>query len=362
MDHKECAMNRDRVTVVLLGFLSLVTACAVLWVLKPVLLPFMIALFLSYIFKPVIIELTRRRVPSAVAVVVVLLLVLALLGAVSLVLTASAKSFISELPKYQARLEILLGQLQGVLVRIAGALGVPPSDVQLSGMLRADALTAFAASSLGSFVSFFSDLFLVLFFFLFIITGTGQLLRKIDYLFSDERSLRIADVFASIDRRVRQYMLTKTLISAVNGLLAAGLLALLGVDFPLLWGFVMFLMNFIPNIGSLFATFLPVLIAMLEFDTLTIPLLTLVLLIVSQNVMGNVIEPRVMAFSLDLSPLLIFASLIFWGWLWGIWGMILSVPIMAIIKIVCENVPALQPVAVLMGGKPPAKNAAEARA
>jgi AI-2 transport protein TqsA len=351
-------MNEKKVIIVLLGFLSLVALTAALNFMMSVLLPFVIALFLSYILKPVIIVLTRRRVPMAVAVVIVLLLVLVVLGALSLVVSTSVSSFISELPRYQLRMELLLGRVQAFIWDAAMQLGIPPSELRLSNVIHVSSLTGIAASGLGSFVSFFSTTFLVLFFFIFLLTGTGMLLRKVDFIFNDDQSRRIAIVFKAIDRQVRQYMLTKTLVSLANGLLATAILAILGVDFPLLWGFIMFLSNFVPNIGSLVATFFPVMIALLQFDGLTMPLLVLILLVVSQNVMGNVIEPRVMAFSLNLSPLLVFASLIFWGWLWGIWGMILSVPIMAIIKIVCENVPSLHAVAVLMGSSVPKEQAA----
>jgi predicted PurR-regulated permease PerM len=346
-------MDEKKVIVVLLAFLCLLAATAALHFMQSVLLPFVIALFLSYIFKPIIIELTRRRVPLGLAVVAVLLLGLALLGALSLVLVASARSFIDALPRYQLRMELLLGSVQSFIWDAAGLLGIPPSELRLSNVVDAGSLTGLAASGVGSFVSFFSTAFLVLFFFIFLMTGTGLLLRKADFLYSDERSRRIAEVFATVDRRVRQYMLTKTLISLANGLLATVILAALGVDFPVLWGIVMFFSSFIPNIGSLFATFFPVMIALLQFDTLTVPLLALALLVVSQNVMGNIVEPRVMAFSLNVSPLVVFASLIFWGWLWGVWGMILSVPIMAIVKIICENVPPLRTVAVLLGGDVP---------
>jgi AI-2 transport protein TqsA len=154
----------------------------------------------------------------------------------------------------------------------------------------------------------------------------------------------------NIESRVRQYLITKTLISAATGLLAFLILWGSGVDFPLFWGFVTFLLNFIPSLGSLVAIIFPFTLSLLQFDSLERPLLVLILLSSMQMVMGNILEPKIMAFRLNLSPLVILVSLIFWGWLWGVWGMVLAVPIMSTVKIIAENIEGLQPIAVFMSG------------
>ena len=184
-----------------------------------------------------------------------------------------------------------------------------------------------------------------------ILAGAGDLDAKVEHALPSEVAERIATVVRNASAQVRQYLVTKTLISAATGFLIALILWILGVDFPLLWGFLAFLLNFIPNIGSLLSVVLPFLLSLLQFDTLTRPIIALVLMEVVQIVMGNVIEPRVMAFSLNLSPLLVLVSLIFWGSLWGILGMVLAVPLTATIKIIFENIEPLRPVAVLMGGE-----------
>jgi AI-2 transport protein TqsA len=221
----------------------------------------------------------------------------------------------------------------------------------LTDAIQFSSLTSFITSSLGTVVDVLSNIFLILLFMMFILAGSGNLIAKIDYAFSADRSVRISAMLETMDDKVRRYLVAKTFISLCTGGLAAAILAIAGVDFPLLWGFLMFLMNFIPNIGSLVATLFPVLLAFLQFDSITRPIVVLILLVVEQNVMGNVIEPKFMAFSLNLSPFLIIASLIFWGWLWGVVGMILAIPLMSIIKIVAENVSALKPLSVLMSGK-----------
>jgi predicted PurR-regulated permease PerM len=144
----------------------------------------------------------------------------------------------------------------------------------------------------------------------------------------------------------------KTLVNLGIGGLVALLLSLFGVDFPLFWGFVAFLAHYIPSIGAIISVALPTVFFFLQFSPGTALLVTLLNLGL-QFFLGNVAEPRVMGTSLDLSPLLVLLSLIFWGWLWGVWGMVLAVPITSTLKIICENVPALAPLAILMSGSVP---------
>ena len=126
-------------------------------------------------------------------------------------------------------------------------------------------------------------------------------------------------------------------------------LKIFGVDFAFLFGLLAFALNYIPNIGSLIATALRVGFAFFQFGNFWTPFWILIITTVLDNILGNIVEPRVMGKGLGLSPLLVFFSLLFWGWLWGIPGMILSVPLTAVVRIVCQNIPALRPVAVLMG-------------
>lgn len=341
-------MRDLKVIAVLLGVLTLFAIGVVLRELQSVLLPFVIAVFLSLIFKPVVLVLTRRRVPMAVALVVVVALIAALLFGVSMIITASVESFIATLPRYQSRLDGLITSLAGSAEALITQLGYSPDDLRITDALSASSITSVVSASLGTILGLVSDAFMVLLFMIFILAGSGQLSRKIEGAFQDDHARSMASIIAKIDEKVRQYLVTKTLVSAGTGALSALILWIIGVDFPLLWGFITFLFNYIPNFGSLLSTVFPVVLALVQFDTPTPALVALVLLVVMQNLMGNILEPRLMAFSLNLSPVLVLVSLIFWGWLWGVVGMILAVPIMSMIKIVFEHIDALKPVAALM--------------
>jgi predicted PurR-regulated permease PerM len=346
---KENVLNLN---LILLGIVAVFVTGVILLELKSVLLPFVIAVLLSIIFSPMVIALKRRGIPTALSLLVVLLAFALVLFLVALLIYSSTESFIHEMPQYERKLTAIGDSLVHTINKAAADLEVNLEEIQWSRAFELSSLTSALTSGVGTFVNFMTNLFLILLFMLFILAGSGDLGNKVREAFPPQEAARIGKVIENIGTRVRQYLMTKTLISAGTGVLVFFILWATGVDFPLVWAFLTFLLNFIPNIGSIFAVLFPVALAFLQFDEGGRPLLVLVLLSIVQMIMGNILEPKLMAFRLNLSPLSLFilVSLIFWGWLWGVWGMILAVPVMATVKIVFENVGPLQPIAVLMGG------------
>ena len=212
------------------------------------------------------------------------------------------------------------------------------------------AVTTSARAGLNAILSFFGNAFLILIFLLFMLLGAGQSEERVRQAFPDYLAERITKAWTNIGIQVRQYLLTKTLVSLITGAVTFLIVWFLGIDFPLIWAFLTFLLNFIPNIGSTIAVILPSLLSLLQFDSLFLPLLAFILLTSTQLTIGNIIEPRWMGFNLNLSPLIVLLSLIFWGWLWGVMGMILAVPLTATIKIIFENIETLRPFAILISG------------
>jgi predicted PurR-regulated permease PerM len=339
-------MRDTKAILILLSVLVFLSLGMVLRLLETILLPFVVAVFLSQIFTPLTAALRARRVPAAVSIVVVLITVSAALMVFSWVLYSSAQSFNAALPRYQARLTSLLSGVYGNLAASFPQL----RDWHWEQAVEASAITGFVAAWLGSFLLFFNDMFLVLLFLVFLLAGTESFPHKLNRAFAANTAERVSTVMRNIEEQVRKYLVTKTLVNLANGTLVTLLLAAFGVDFPLFWGFITFLAHYIPNVGSVLSVGLPTLFLFLQFESPAKALLIAALNLALQFVIGNVIEPRIMGSSLDLSPLLVLLSLIFWGWLWGAWGMVLAVPMTSTIKIVCENVPSLRPLAVLMGG------------
>ncbi|MEN6310878.1 MAG: AI-2E family transporter [Acidobacteriota bacterium] len=311
---------------------------------KPVLIPFCLALFLSLALTPVLDALVRRKVPKSVALVVILCLTFILLYLMGVLFYSSGKQFAAELPSYNEMMKSFLDGLDQTIQNPrlkAEALGWINS-------LNAEKVGGLILSALGPFLSFMSQLLLVFVFMIFILAGRGRMETKIARAFPLDQAAAVTQAMRRIDRQVQKYLAVKTLMCVATGLLTAVILALFRVPFAVVFGVLAFLLNYIPTLGSIIATALPVLLAAFYFGSLGQALAILVLLMVLNLSLGNVVEPRLMGKGLGLSPLLVFFSLFFGSWLWGIPGMILSVPILAILKIIFGNIPSLKILETMM--------------
>jgi len=336
-------VDEDRFFKAATAIIVLFVAGVVLKLARPILIPFVLAVFLSYIIDPPLTFLTRCRCPRPGAVLIVLALMFVFLYLFGALLYSSGKSLVAELPKYEARLDDLVRLLER---------GVGPVKVDLAsaiGNLDIDNIAAVILAAIGPFFTFLGKLLLVFLFLVFIVSGRGRAAAKIPKALGDGRAGRVRSILEAINGQVRAYLVIKTAMSLLNGLMVWAVLAIFGVDFAALFGLLAFLLNFIPNIGSMVATTLRVGFAFFQFGTFWTPFWILVVTVGLDNLLGNLLEPKIMGKGLGLSPLLVFFSLLFWGWLWGIPGMILSVPLTAVVRIVCQNISALRPVAVLMG-------------
>lgn len=337
-------MQGNRVSTASLVIIVIFIAGVVLRLAKPVLFPFFLAIFLSFVLSPVLDFLTRVKIPRAISIVFILIIAFFVIYLLGFLFYSSGKSFASEFPKYGQKISSILSALQERL-KLSGHTRDPLDWVS---QLDINKIGSFLLSSLGPFFSFLSNLFLIFIFLIFILAGRGKTKEKIRTSFSTGRSSKIINIIQKIDSQIQRYLAIKTIVSFFTGVMVTAVLMMFGVDFAIVFGFLTFLLNYIPNIGSIIATALPVTIAAFQFETLWPAFWILLILGIIQMTMGNFVEPRLMGEGLGLSPLVVLFSLFFWGWLWGIPGMILAVPIAAIIKIVCSNITSLEFVAVLM--------------
>ena len=311
---------------------------------KPVLFPFLLAVMLSFILAPLIDLLTRLKVPKALSVLLILILTFVALYLLGVLVFESGKSFASEVPKYGDRLRAEITALAQKL-HLSGLKGDP---LQFLGRLDVNRLGSLFMSSIGPFLSFLSNLFLVLIFLIFILAGKGTVETKIGKAFNPEQAARIRRITVKINSEIQRYLVLKTISNLIMGIIAGIILWAFGVNFALLFAFMAFVLNYIPTIGSIIATLLPAAIAAIQFPTLWPAVWILILMTVAQNIMGNFVEPKIIGHGLGLSPLVVLFALFFWGWLWGIAGMVLAIPIAAMLRIVCENIPSLRSIAVMM--------------
>ena len=334
-----------------LGGLLLVTVCLVLKTLQTILIPFFIALFLAYLVEPLQKILFGLKLPRSARIGMILLFTAMVLYLVGLLVYSSVKSLNQNLPQYEQRVVRLLDQMLHVLP-------VPSEEVESfirnfrwEEHFQPGAVAQMIGKSFGKFGGFLGNLFLVLLYMVYLLFERESFFKRVQSSFEEKKAERITHVVRQINQQIANYLEVKTLLSLVTGITVTVVLWLFGIDFALFWGILAFLLNFIPAIGSVIATLPPVVIAFLQFDSLWIPLLILLLLILIQVTIGNVVEPKVMGERLGLSPLVVVLSLIFWGWLWGPVGMILAVPIVSGLRIVCENIDTLRPVSRFLAEK-----------
>lgn len=329
--------------------------------LAPILKPFFIALFLSYLLYPIVEYLVKKRVPKFLAYSLVFLLIFGLFYVLGAIITVQVNEFIDNLDTYKARLTDILTQVTAFLQKysILERFGFdsdlidfrefsPLEKLQelILSKLDLSRATGYIGSSLGSFLDIVANILIVAFFMIFLLLEIDRLPARIKYAYGEESDL-IIEVIEEVDRSVRKYLMVKTMVSLVTGMTYSIVLWIAGVDFFLLWGLLAFLLNFIPYIGSYIATAFPVVVALILLSPLS-ALIVFIILIAIQMVMGNIIEPKLLGRELNLSPVVVLISLAFWGWLWGLVGMFLSIPITSTIKIIMEYIPETQNIARLM--------------
>lgn len=336
-------IGTQQLIVVFLGIMVMIMLGGVLYLTSSIVLPFMVALFLASLLDPLVRILKYFHVPLALAVCFPLLVTFVFLGLMGMLFYASAQSFVSEYPTYEPKLRALVTTLTSRLEVASFSW-----QLDLSQGLSSASMARTALASVGTFVTFLGNLLLVLLFMVFILLGQQRLPQRLHRAFGEAQAQRITLILQRITRQVQTYLGTKALLSLVTGVLVNLCLIILQVDFAVLWSALAFMLNFIPHVGAPLATIPPVLVAILKFDTLMPAVWIVVSVSVIHIVLGGFIEPRLMGRSLHLSPLLVVLSLLFWGWLWGIIGMLLAVPMMATIKIICENFPSLRFLGLLM--------------
>lgn len=307
---------------------------------KAVLFPLFLALFIYFILAPLMDLLRKIKVSRTVSVVVIVLFAFIVLYLMALLFYNSGKSFAADLPDYGNALKALADKFSNS-IKMPGGMTVDP--LAWLDNLDITKIGTFVFNSLGTFVSVLSTIFLVLIFLIFMLAGRGKLEEKIRrFSPGPGGSDQLIRIVGNIDRQVQKYMVIKTVISLASGLISLAVFAAFGLRYSILWAFVTFVLNYIPNIGSFISKILPFAFAVLQFGRFWPAFWMLAILIVTDAITGSVIEPRVMGRGLGLSPLAILIMLFFWGWMWGIPGMILSVPIMVVMKIVSSNVPSMR--------------------
>lgn len=311
-----------------------------------VVVPFMLAGFIAIICSPFLNYLRRRNIPMWATILIIVSVILLLLSSVGLLVGTSLDNLSNQLPEYRERfasqMTMLFDQLR--------SLGINISYNQIKGYADPSSLMSLFTNTLTSLGSVLTNVFLVLMTVVFILLEATEIPKKLAYALngSVDSMERVNEFINTVNR----YLVIKTLVSMATGVLIAIWVSSMGLDFPIIWGVCAFLLNFIPNIGSILAAVPAVFLAFVQLGAFDAFLVGLGFMVVNV-IMGNFIEPRFMGRGVGLSPLVVFMSLILWGWVFGPVGMLLSIPLTIIMKIAFEANPKMRWLAVMLDSKAP---------
>ena len=348
MEKNNKYFNPGRVTFSIMVLFCSVLIGAVLKIASSVFLPFTIAVLLVFVMYPLIRCLDKCRIPRILSIVLVIMILIAGLFAFGMVFVTTGSNIIDAYYRYEDRVtdiyiwiaqffELDYDEYLSVWENIWGQLGVRTW------------VRDFALSFTNIFLNFIGSAVVVLLFVLFLLLEASFLKEKLETAF-DNRSDRIKGIGQYVMIQVSRYLTAKFFISLANGIIFAVAFHFIGLEFAVLWGVIAFVLNFIPNLGSIVASVAISLFALIQFWPEPGPVIMVVAVILVVNLfLCNIFDPKIVGEHVGLSPLVILVSLALWGWIWGFAGMILAVPMTVIIKIVCENIPFLEPVSVLLG-------------
>ncbi len=336
-----------RTTRFLLGVIALVAACAALKAAQIVMLPLVLSAFLTILVQPPQRFLTRY-VPRWLGLTIIFMVLAATIVGIWMFFSLSAEALIEKGPVYAERLErIFDGTLSW-----AERYGFNLTAVELGTDELLTWTLQFAGASLASVATFFGMSTLVTFMLVMLLLETESFRSKLRSALRAGQSAEVFDTIHAVTKTFQRFFFTKTAISAFTGACTSIFCLALGIDFAFIWGMIAFLLNFIPNIGSMIAVVPPVVVALVQFDGIGTGIATLVCLSAMQMLIGNILDPRITGRAVSISPFVVFTSMVFWGWMWGIAGIFLAVPLTALLKAIAEHVPALRPLAILSGGVP----------
>ena len=316
---------------------------------QDLLIPFVIAVLIWFLVREITKSLDRigfikNRFPRWLKTVLTSILIITVLGFMGRLLSYSIQNLADSYQVYEANVTSITQRINTTF------------NIDLMEYITEHASDFNFGAILGSIFNSLSDIlgnaFLIIIYALFVFLEESAFQAKLRGVFPGRESYdTTVNMLGQIEASITRYIGLKTLVSIITGVLSYIVLLIIGVDSPVFWAFLIFLLNFIPTIGSLIATIFPAVFALLQFGDFSYLFMVLIFVGVVQLIVGNVLEPRLMGNSLNISPLVAILSLSFWGAIWGVTGMFLSVPITVILVIIFSHFDSTRPVAIMLSEK-----------
>jgi len=339
-------MKAVRIASVLVIIISTVF---ILFYLKDVLIPFVLAVIIWFVIRQVQrmigkLSIFGKRIPTGLRTIVSFLIIFGVLTAVVNLLAVNIRQIQDVLPEYEEK-------LMSIIQSIGSQYNIDLIDQVKDATAEMEATTVIRPI-LDSLTSVIGNAVMILIYVAFLLLEEAVIRPKIKAMsaLSGKTNDTLA-IVSAVDKSMARYLSLKSFVSLLTGIASFIILNIIGVDFAFFWAFLIFLLNYIPNVGSLIGTAFPAVIALVQFDTFGPALWVLVLVGAVQLIVGNVVEPRMMGNTLNVSPLVVILSLAFWGSIWGVVGMILSVPIIVMMVIIMAQFEQTKMWAILLSEK-----------
>ena len=343
--------NSGRAVLFMVALIAVFLTGAVLKAMASVILPLVIAILLALVLTPIVLFLHKLKIPRPISIVMAGLIIIIALFAMTFAIYTSAHAILQAYPRYEHRIteiyiwlanffDLSYNEELSVFENLWSQLGVRSQIRQYTIALS------------NSFLAFLRDAAMVTLYVVFLLFEAAFIKEKLGVAFEGDRSRQIQKISIDIMQQVSRYLSIKFIISIINGVVIGLLLGMAGLEFAPVWGILQFIVNFIPTLGSIAVGMAASLFALIQFWPAPGPvILVIAIMLITNLVIGNILDPKIMGDGLGLSPVVVLVSLIIWGFVWGFAGMIIAVPMMVIIKIVCENVTVLEPISILLGSR-----------
>ncbi len=305
---------------------------------KTIVIPILLAIFITILTSPLLIWLQDKGLNSAMALIGVMVILIAVMSLLGLLMSTSLNDFSSNLPQYEEKLRITLNSFLAFMHEK----GFEFADKSITEFINPAKIALFASGFVKGFGAALTNGLMVLLLVVFMLLEATVLPKKLHAIHADASSHA-----AEFLKNVKEYMMIKGIFSFITGLLVYISLLIIGLDYALLWGVLAFMLNFVPNIGSILAAIPAVLLALIQLGFLGALEVAFVFIVIN-IVLGSILEPKYMGQGLGLSTLVVFVSLIFWGWVFGPVGMLLSIPLTIMLKLGLQVNPKTKWIAILL--------------
>ncbi len=338
--------RKEKIAHVAFILIVLVLVAIILKNLGGIFKPLIVSIFFVFIMQPAVRIFNKYlKIPRGLGFLFVFVILVLVFYFSGILIQANLSGLSEKLPNYEMKINEFLKNINTKYDLYPG------SSLSIKEILKLIPKSAYSdlfSATANIFYEIVTFLVFVLIISVFFLMEAKNIDLRILKAFGKQKSEKIRRVYKNITSNINKYLVTKALINLLTSITAGILMLIFGIDFFVLWIFIMFIMLWIPYIGNIISLVPPILLGFLQYGSSIHPILFTILIITSSLIWGNVVEPKFLGKRLNISPLLVILAMTFFGWLWGIVGIILAVPIVVAIKIVAENFNATKPISILM--------------